>query len=73
MNSYQFINMREVETKKLIGIQDVSERLGVSTNTIYAWISQKRIPHYKVGRLVKFNTTEIDQWIAAKKVEIVEF
>lgn len=65
--------MRVMGINKLIGIQDVAEYLGVSTNTIYAWISQKRIPYYKVGRLVKFDAAEIDRWIATKKVEIVEY
>ncbi len=66
-------NKREVENAKLIGIQEVSERLGVSSNTLYCWISQRRIPHFKVGRLVKFDGVEIDRWIAEKHVPAEEF
>lgn len=62
-----------MERNRLINISAISERLGVSPNTIYAWISQRRIPHFKVGRLVKFDAAEIDRWVAEKHVEAKEF
>lgn len=44
--------------------QDLSERLRVPIGTLYAWVSQGRIPFIRLaGRLVRFDEAEIDQWI----------
>ena len=58
--------------KKLIGVKELAEYLDISINTVYSWVSMKRIPHYKVGRLPKFNVTEIDEWLQERKREVYE-
>ena len=37
--------------------------LGVTKDTVYAWISEKGMPAHRVGRLWKFQATEIDEWV----------
>jgi len=54
--------------KTLVGIEEISGRLGVRPKTIYAWIHMRQIPHVKVGRLVKFDMEDVDRWIEARKV-----
>jgi excisionase family DNA binding protein len=39
--------------------------LGVSKDTIYAWIAKKHMPAHRVGRLWKFQKNEIDDWVKA--------
>ena len=56
--------------KRLINIKELSELTGLSVNTIYAWVSQKRIPYYKIGSLVKFAISEIEEWLKNQKVEV---
>lgn len=46
-----------------LSIAEMSQYLGVSTDTIYKWIDKKGLPAYKVGRLWKFKAEEIDQWV----------
>ncbi len=46
-----------------LSIAEVSQYIGVSTDTIYKWIDKKGLPAYKVGRLWKFKAEEIDQWV----------
>ncbi|MFC1621698.1 helix-turn-helix transcriptional regulator [Candidatus Omnitrophota bacterium] len=58
--------------KRLIDIKEVSERLGVKVSTIYSWVHQKQIPYIKMGRLVKFDLLELDNWIQGKKVAVEE-
>jgi excisionase family DNA binding protein len=41
--------------KSLITANEIAERLGIRHQTVYPWIRQKRIPFYRVGRLVKFD------------------
>ena len=57
--------------KKLINIKKLAEYLDTKVSTIYSWIHMKQIPHYKVGRLVKFDVAEIDKWLQERKQEVL--
>ena len=48
---------------------ELSLYLGMSIQTIYEWTSQKKIPFIKLGRLVKFDKQEIDEWMQTQKIE----
>jgi excisionase family DNA binding protein len=54
---------------KLIGITEMAEYLGIRVSTLYSWVSQKRIPYIKLGRLVKFDLRKIDKWLEDKAIE----
>lgn len=43
--------------------------LGISVNTVYSWVSQRRIPFVKCGRLTKFDRQGINEWIAENTVK----
>jgi len=57
--------------KRLIDIGELSEYTGLSKNTIYSWVSQRRIPFVKCGRLTKFDLQRIDEWIEENSSEII--
>ena len=40
-------------TRRLVGIKEVASYIGLSVHTVYAMVSQRRIPYVKVGRLKK--------------------
>ena len=44
-------------------IGEISEYLKVKPSTLYAMVAEKRIPHFKIGRLVRFKKSEIDLWM----------
>jgi excisionase family DNA binding protein len=44
-------------------VDDVAEHLGVKRDTIYKWIERKSLPAHKVGKLWKFDLTEVDLWV----------
>ena len=47
-----------------LSVDEIAVYLGVSRDTVYVWISKKReFPAHKVGRLWKFKTDEIDNWV----------
>jgi excisionase family DNA binding protein len=46
-----------------LSADDIAVHLGVSKDTVYAWIAEKRMPAHKVGRLWKFQTSEVDKWV----------
>ena len=57
-----------VDTRQLISVQVAAVYTGLSVHTIYAMVSQRRIPHVKLGRLVKFDVAMLDAWIRKNTV-----
>jgi len=57
--------------KRLITIKEASEYLGISVNTLYSWVSQKKIDYVKIGRLTKFDLRVIDKFIENNSIEAV--
>lgn len=45
--------------RALISASEIAEVLGIQCQTVYLWVRQKRIPFYRVGRLVKFDEAEV--------------
>ena len=45
--------------------EDVAEYLGIKVNTVRKWVSQGKIPHYKMpgSKSVRFRKEEIDDWM----------
>lgn len=44
-------------------VEEIAEYLGVSKDTIYAWINKRSMPAHRIGRLWKFKTDEVDEWV----------
>ena len=55
---------------KLVGIERIAEILDTSPKTIYDWTATRRIPHYKLGRLVKFDVDEVMAWLQTCEVKV---
>ena len=48
---------------KWLSVDEITEYLGVSRDTIYNWISTRGMPAHRVGRLWKFKKDAVDAWI----------
>lgn len=46
-----------------LAADDIAAHLGVTKDPVYAWIAEKGMPAHKVGRLWKFQSAEIDDWV----------
>lgn len=57
------------QQKQLLDTTEASQFLGISKNTLYEWVVQKKIPHVKVGRLVKFVKVDLEAWIKKRTQE----
>lgn len=55
--------------KRFISPIELSEYAGLKLDTIYSWIWQKKVPYHKMGRLVRFDLREIEEWIEGKRVK----
>ena len=54
--------------KRFIGTEEMAEYMDLSINTIYSWVYSRKIPFFKMGRLVKFDLKEIDNWMTNMRV-----
>ena len=52
-----------MESDRWHSVIEIAEHLGVSTDVIYRWIKDKKIPAHRLGRLWKFKPSEVDEWI----------
>jgi len=52
----------------LLGVKELAQYLGVSTQWIYERVQLKEIPYIKVGKLLRFRKPDIDTWLEDLKV-----
>ena len=51
-------------TLHLLTLRQAAAYLGLSPWTLRQWVSQRRIPHVKLGRAVRFDPVALVAWIA---------
>lgn len=59
--------------KQLLNPKETSEFLGIQKNTLYEWVLQKKIPHVKVGRLLRFRKADLISWLEKRAHEEEDF
>lgn len=48
-------------------VDDVAAHFGVSTRSVERWLaSDDPPPHRRVGKLIRFNIDEVDEWAAQR-------
>lgn len=50
-------------TESWLSADDIAGHLGVTKDTVYTWIAEKNMPAHKIGRLWKFQASEVDDWV----------
>lgn len=53
--------------EKWSSLEETAAYIGIAEDTIRNWIKKADIPPYKVGRIWKFNLTEVYAWIKSGK------
>ena len=66
------MNTKEAPERRLTDISGVSQYLRVSVNTTYGWVFRRKLPFFKVGRLLRFDLDDIDAWLTERKTDPVE-
>ena len=56
------------QSPPLIGVHEAARYISVSVTTLYKWVSQRKIPYIKMGRLVKFDPMKLEEWIKQQTV-----
>jgi len=55
--------------EKLLNPHEIADVLGVQPSTIYQWTHQGYIPHVKIGKFIRFKSTDIEKWVEKKSKE----
>jgi nitrogen PTS system EIIA component len=51
-----------------LGVREAAELLDVSEKTIYRWISQQKLPFYKINEQYRFNRAELLEWATSNRI-----
>lgn len=46
-----------------MSVDEIAQYLGVSKETIYRWLDRGSIPAHRIGKLWKFKSSEVDDWV----------
>ena len=49
--------------------QQASERLGVTLRTLYRLIDTGQLPAYKIGRVIRLQAQEVEEFITGARIE----
>lgn len=52
---------------KLLNAEQAGERLGVPKSWMLRMARENKIPHVPLGRYVRFDPADLDQWLAEQK------
>jgi excisionase family DNA binding protein len=58
-----------IPTKPLFSIPEAAEYLDIAPGTLRNWLSAKRLPYVKVGRLTRVSRRALDEFIEQHTVE----
>ena len=56
----------------LIDYASAAALLGIRTQSLRRLVSEKKVPHLHVGRLVRFDVRDLRAYIESKKVRVVQ-
>ena len=54
------------DSREVMNIRQASQYLGVSPDTLYKYVTEEKIPAFKLGNRWKFKKTILDQWMEQK-------
>ena len=59
-------------TNRWLSVEEIAEYLGVSKDTVYAWINKKDMPAHRIGRFWKFKVEEVDKWVHSGGASVIK-
>ena len=53
---------------ELLTLSEVAALLQVSLKTVRRLVANRRLPHFRVGRVLRFDPADVSRWLTARKV-----
>lgn len=60
---------RVASDRPMLDIPRLAERLGTTERFVRRLVCERRIPFHKVGKYVRFDQDDVDDWVALRRVE----
>jgi excisionase family DNA binding protein len=57
-----------IDAREVMNIRQASQYLGVSPDTLYKYVSEERIPAFKLGNRWKFKKSLLDSWMESQSL-----
>lgn len=54
---------------EILTIEQLSEYINIPKSCLYQKVMRRDIPFYRIGRLLRFKKSEIDEWLNDHRVE----
>lgn len=70
--SQQGRNLIEDLSPGFSNVKAIAKYLGMKSSNIYSKVESREIPHYRIGRLVRFKLEEIEAWMEGQKKPVVD-
>jgi excisionase family DNA binding protein len=58
--------------KEVMTLREASEYLGISPDTLYKYLSEDRIPAFKLGNRWRFKKDLLDRWMEKKSERVLD-
>ena len=59
------------ESREVMNVRQASQYLGISSDTLYRYITEGEIPAFKLGNRWKLRKTILDRWMERKMTQVV--
>jgi excisionase family DNA binding protein len=59
----------EADMDGWLSTQAAAKRLGVTPRTLYRFIDQGELPAYRMGRVIRLKTSEVDAYIESTRIQ----
>ena len=57
--------------QRYLSVAQTASYLGLSPKTVYSWAEKGAMPAYKVGRVWRFDKTELDHFVKGENVALL--
>lgn len=58
--------------KEFLTIDEVSEYLNLKKSTLYSLVGTGELPHYRIGRLIRFKRDDVETWMEGHRKEAID-
>ena len=55
-----------------LDVQAIARYLGIRLSTVYSLVEEKKVPHYRIGRQIRFRRSEVDEWMEGQREPSVD-
>jgi len=56
--------------KEFLSVRELSEILNLKADFLYLLVEEGRIPHFRIGRLIRFSPNAIHEWMEGNRREV---